>query len=348
MSPLESIICAEIHECGPMTFARFMEHALYHPQWGYYTKENGMHRIGRGGDFFTSVSVGDLLGRLVAQQFTEWWCLMGKPKPFYLVECGGFDAQLAYDILKALHRDSPFCIQALQYVLVEPSQRLAQHQQNRLSEFSCVHWVHSLRELDPLEGIVFGNELLDAFPVHLLESYHGAWRECSVDAKENHLTWTSQTVSISPTFQLPERYEGKIEVCLQAITWLKDACKILKQGRILLLDYGWTDEEYFQVGRPCGTVRGYYQHRLVENVLVNPGEQDLTAHVRWTPILDTAIRLGLYLEEFIQQGRWFTRIMTHHQLQLNPKEVRQFHFLTHPGIMGNVFRVLVLKNGKQV
>ncbi len=340
-----------------------MEQALYHPQWGYYTKENGMHRIGGGGDFFTSVSVGNLLGKLIAQQFAEWWCLMEKPKPFHLVECGGFDAQLAYDILEALHRDSPRCTQALQYVLVEPSQRLAQYQQNRLSEFSCVHWVRSFCELDPLEGIVFGNELLDAFPVHLLESYHGAWREWGVDMKENRLTWTSQAVASAgssetvsttgscpwgSTFQLPKRYEGKVEVCLQAITWLEDACKVLRCGRILLLDYGWTDKEYFQVGRPYGTVRGYYQHRLVENVLVNPGEQDLTAHVRWTPILDTAIRLGLHLEEFIQQGRWFTRIMTHHQLQLNPKEIRQFHFLTHPGIMGNVFRVLVLKKGKQV
>lgn len=343
MSPLESLICAEIQERGPITFARFMEHALYHPQWGYYTRKDAVHRIGRGGDFFTSVSVGSLIGRLLARQFAKWWDLMGRPEPFHLVECGGFDAQLAYDILEALHRESPLCGRALQYVLVEPFQYLAQYQQNRLSEFSCVHWVHSLQDLNPLEGIVFGNELLDAFPIHLLESQGGVWSEYNVDMKENCLTWISREISISSTSQFPERYEGKVEVCLQAMMWLEDACKVLKHGRILLLDYGWTDAEYFQVGRPHGTVRGYSKHRLIENILANPGEQDLTAHVRWTPLLDTATRCGLYLEEFIQQGRWLTRMVAHHQVQLNSKENRQFHALTHPGIMGDVFRVLIIK-----
>jgi len=122
--------------------------------------------------------------------------------------------------------------------------------------------------------------------------------------------------------------------------------QVLQQGWILLLDYGWTDEEYFQVERPHGTLRGYRAHRAVEDVLAEPGEQDITAHVRWTPFMEEAAAAGLRTEEFIQQGRWLGRILVEAKLKLDPFGMRQFNTLTHPDMMGAPFRVLVLGKGQ--
>ncbi len=167
-------------------------------------------------------------------------------------------------------------------------------------------------------------------------------KERCVVLEKNSLAWSLQPCPTSFLPLFPTGAKGQTELNFQAVQWLKDTAQALKRGFILLLDYGWTDEEYFQVERPRGTVRGYRAHRLVENLLANPGEQDITAHVRWTPLIAEGKKLGLLLNDFIQQGRWLTKIVVRNQLQLNPQEIRQFHTLTHPEIMGESFRALVL------
>ncbi len=375
MRPLESLIHAEIRERGPMTFARFMELALYHPEWGYYCKEQAASNIGRTGDFFTSVSVGPLFGRLLAHQFAEWWKSMGRPDPFHIMECGGLDGQLAHDILTALQQNLPACWDATHYFLVEPLPRLEQVQRKSPASQHGINRVDSMSELRGINGVIFGNELLDAFPVHLLKNAappsksqcknsawntplltkeglgevggrkEGSWMECCVDVEKEALIWAQRSCPVRLTDSLPKNVQGQVEWNPQALKWLGNASHTLHHGYILLLDYGWTDEEYFQAPRPQGTVRGYREHRLVENILADPGEQDLTAHVRWTPLMEEAKRLGLEVNEFIQQNRWLTRIMTEHRMELTPQEIRQFNTLTHPEMMGIPFRVLVLKKG---
>jgi len=349
MHPLESIIHAEIRERGPMTFARFMELALYHPEWGYYCKEQAASNIGRAGDFFTSVSVGPLFGRLLARQFAEWWKSMDRPDPFHIVECGGLNGQLAHDILTALQQDFPACWDATDYFLVEPLPRLEQVQRKSPASQHRMNRVDSISKLRGINGVIFGNELLDAFPVHRVEILHSVqddneWVEWCVREEKNNLIWSSKSSPVPLISGLPQNFSGMVEVCPQALKWLEDAAHILHHGYILLLDYGWTDEEYFQAPRPQGTVRGYRDHRLVENILADPGEQDLTAHVRWTPLMEEAKRLGLEVNEFIQQNRWLIRIMVERRMELTPKEVRQFNTLTHPEMMGTPFRALVLKS----
>ncbi len=344
MSPLESFIHEEIRARGPMTLARFMELALYHPEWGYYASPQATGKVGRKGDFFTSVSVGPLFGRLLARQFFDWWNDMGKPTPFHIVEAGGLDGRLAHDILQSLQQEFNECFQATRYVLVEPLPNLDVAQRDTLKSFPAVSWIQTLNELKPIEGIIFGNELLDAFPVHLLESSgNAAWNECRIALENNSLTWTRSPCPASLSAPLPSHAQGRTEVSPQATEWIEAAAKILKRGRILLVDYGLTDEEYFEIARPEGTLRGYRQHRLVENILAHPGEQDITAHVRWTPLLERAKKLNLQTEDFIQQSRWLTRIMAQNQIQLTPQEIRQFQTLTHPEMMGSPFRVLVFR-----
>lgn len=342
MTPLELFIHSEVRERGPMSFARFMERALYHPEWGYYARDGAAQRIGRGGDFFTNVSTGAFFGRLLSRQFAAWWKTMGRPQPFQIVEAGGLDGRLARDVLDALQRESPECFAATCYALVEPLARLRDTQQAALKGFA-VDWVAALEELPPVVGVIFGNELLDALPVHRLQCADGTWREWCVKTVDGRLAWTTLPCPEHLRVGLPEGYHGGTEVSPSAVGWLQAASHILQAGRILFLDYGWTDEEYFQVSRPHGTARGYRKHRLADNILADPGEQDLTAHVRWTALLQAAGRLGLGVGEFIQQGRWLSRIVAETRLPMDAVEIRQFQTLTHPEIMGGVFRVLVLE-----
>ncbi|MBI4025098.1 MAG: SAM-dependent methyltransferase [Verrucomicrobia bacterium] len=342
MSPLQSLIHSEIHERKLMSFARFMELALYHPEWGYYAKKDAIQNIGRGGDFFTSAAVGPLFGRLLARQFADWWNEMERPNPFHIIECGGLDGRLAADVLAFLQQDSPSCHEAVRYVLAEPLPRLARSQKETLSHCSRVEWTPSVANVQMDAGVIFGNELLDAFPVHSLEWRQAMWRERCVTFSGENLTWTLQDCPGPLRAGLPEDYMGRVEVSPSVARWLETAVHALHRGRILLLDYGWTDEEYFQATRPEGTIRAYHRHQRMDDVLANPGEQDLTAHVRWTPLIRAAKHLGLCVTEFIQQGRWLTRILARQPWPLAPAEVRQFHTLTHPEMMGTPFRALVL------
>lgn len=270
---------------------------------------------------------------------------MGEPASFHLVECGGGDGQLARDILSALEKDSPPCARVARYTLIEPLPHLARQQKKMLANFSTVNWVGATDSLTSLEGVIFGNELLDSFPVHRLvfcKMEGEKWAECCVTLEKDRLTWTQRSCPASASFSLPDHARGITEHSPGTVQWLKEAARVLKHGRILLLDYGWTDEEYFQVERPEGTLRAFRNHDVTADLLAVPGEQDLTAHVRWTPLLEQANLLRLRVEEFIQQGRWLTRIVAENQIVLDAREIRQFHTLTHPEIMGASFRALAL------
>src|ERR1700674_1904129 len=166
---LTDFIRRTIRQTGPVTFAWFMEQALYHPVHGYYS--SGRCGIGRRGDYFTSVSVGPLFGRLLAAQFAEMWERLGKIDNFVIVEQGAHHGDFARDVLDAARSRFPEIFSALRYRIVEPFPPLQDRQSQTLSEFGDrVRWRRSLDELEPFVGLHFSNELLDAFPAHLLVS----------------------------------------------------------------------------------------------------------------------------------------------------------------------------------
>ena len=163
---LSEIIASEIDAGGPMSFARYMELALYHPGLGYYA--SGRAGVGRQGDFYTNVSVGAIFGKILCDQFEEIWRRLGCPLEFPLVEQGAHDGQLAFDVLsqaEAEFRD------AVRYWIVEPSSALAQRQREKLGTFEeKVRWFSGVAELPEFAGVHFSNELIDAMPFHLLVS----------------------------------------------------------------------------------------------------------------------------------------------------------------------------------
>ena len=353
---LRAIIDEEIARDGVITFARFMDLALYCPNFGYYERKE--KPPGRGGDFQTSVSVGSLFGELLAAQFAAWLALM-PAKTRQLVEAGAHDGQLAKDILCSLRDTYPEILGSLEYWILEPSEARQASQRRTLSDFSsCVRWFRSWDDVPPtgISGIIFSNELLDAMPVHRLGWDAGAkkWFEWGVASAGKELVW-ERVQNPKSKIQSPNLPEALLEVlpdgfttevCPAAVDWWRCAAAALRSGKLLTFDYGLAAEEFFTPERKDGTLRAYYQHHQSRELLAHPGEQDLTAHVNFTAIREAGESAGLATESFITQGQFLTEIVE--QMADEPDfreqlaaQSRQFQTLTHPDHLGRKFLVLV-------
>ena len=360
----ETVIRAEIRKNGPLPFVRFMELALYCPETGYY--ESNKNTVGRRGDFITSVSTGELFGQLLAFQFGEWLENLRQKTagPVSILEAGAHDGKLAADILRWLRDHRPALFAATEYGLIEPSATRQQWQRETLKDFPNVRWFASLDEFSRLTphasrvGIGFSNELLDAFPVHRLgwNAREKKWFEWGVALDGEKFVWSRLTNHASPVpasiRHLPSSFldvlpdDYTIETCPAAENWWRAAAGVLTHGKLVAIDYGFTAAEQFSPARTRGTLRAYQQQRVNDDLLAQPGEQDLTAHVNFSAIQAAGEAAGLTTELFCPQPQFLTRIFSaavkqNHFTPLDAKQVRQFQTLTHPEHLGRAFRVLV-------
>lgn len=366
MRRLTQIIDSEIADCGPISFNRFMELALYCPELGFYEKE--ADNLGRNGDFFTSVSVGPLFGELLAFQFSQWF-QASEASRLQLIEAGAHDGRLASDVLSWIARQRPEVFEQLRYTILEPSSRRRDWQKRLLSQFSSkLSWIDSLasnecHSPDTLT-IVFSNELLDAMPVRRFgwDAAKHEWFEWGVGKDNGRFAWVRLSSNLASTTNLtgagdlkslaPELLEVlpdgyTVEVSPAAERWWGDAARWLKRGKLVTIDYGFDKTNQLLPERTNGTLRAYRQHQLVEDVLADPGSQDITAHVNFPRIEDAGIVEGLHTERFETQSRFLTCIAAEAWKpdsgygEWGQKETRQFQTLTHPDHLGNRFRVLV-------
>ena len=337
-----------------------MRLALYCPVYGFYEKEKD--RIGRNGDFYTSVSVGKLFGELLAFQFAEWLseCQSGT-RPVQIVEAGAHRGDLALDILTWFRDHRRELFERLQYVLIEPSVTRHNWQSATLADFGeKVSWLSSITHYAPrIQGIIFANELLDAMPVRRFgwDAKRKSWFEWGVTLANSELGWTrldclAPAQKISPPFESNEKLLAVIpdgftfEASPEAQLWWQDAACALERGKLMTIDYGMTTEELISPERKDGTLRGYFRHHSTSNLLANPGDQDLTAHLNFSALISAGEANGLKTEKFETQAQFLTRIFLRAQQsdaseQLNAARVRQFHTLAHPEHLGHGFRVLV-------
>ena len=342
--PLTAIIQSELFAAGPMPFRRFMELALYHPEHGYYT--SGRAQVGRKGDFFTNVSVGPLYGRLMAQQFVELWQRLGEPSEFTIVEQGANNGDFATDALAALRILHTGCFAATRYCIVEPSPTLAAKQREHLAAFTeKVAWFTSQNELPRWTGVHFSNELIDAFPVHVVSWDGSAWMEKHVVFAEGAFTFTDGPLS-SPQLaaacaEIPAPIIGTTtEVNLAARHWVAETAARMQRGYILAVDYGWEREEYHSPTRTTGTLSAYANHKREENPLARPGELDLTAHVNFSDLADAALASGLQIAGFTDQHHFMVGLGEHHFADgANLGDIRAFQTLMHPQFMGLAFKL---------
>ncbi|MDZ8088740.1 MAG: class I SAM-dependent methyltransferase [Nostoc sp. DedQUE12b] len=301
-----------------ITFAQFMDLALYHPEYGYYSSD--AVKIGfKDSDFFTSPNLCADFGELLAEQFFQMWEILGKPVPFSLVEMGAGQGLLALHILKYHQQHYPDFFTALEYIIVEKSPALRQEQQQRLQDFP-VRWCN-LEEIPPnaIAGCFFSNELVDAFPVHQFILETGELREIYVTTDSNEKETCSSFVEVTgepSTLQLAEHLDFlgidltqsaypdgyRSEINLAAGDWLSIVADRLQRGYVLTIDYGYPASRYYNPRRSQGTLQCYYHHRFHDNPYINIGRQDITAHVDFTALERWGEKYNLKNVGFIQQG----------------------------------------------
>lgn len=345
-----SQIAARIADSGPIRFAELMAVALYHPEHGYYAKNT--QQVGRGGDFFTSVSVGPLFGQLLARRFAAEWHHLGQPAAWRIMECGAHDGKLARDILDTLANHDPAAHAAAEYAIAEPLDRLRTAQREMLHDHpGKLRSVANAADLPPMPGIIFGNELLDALPFDVIEFRDGMWHECRIQVDESdQLAWhlcppTDPTLiaNLDPLGTIfPDGYRSELRTNYRS--FLEPLRQTLTVGTMLWIDYGFTRDDYYHPDRTSGTLRTFSRHRAGEDPLAAPGDADITAHVDFTAVAEALESLGGKVARLQSQGTWLTTLARDWLLQQEGKPdaamLRQFQTLTHPGHLGRSFQVI--------
>jgi SAM-dependent MidA family methyltransferase len=303
---LVALIRAEIQRTGPMTFARFMELALYAPELGYYTSPPT--RVGRAGDFLTAPETHPIFGAALARQVAEIWDRIGEPPAFAIREYGAGSGALAASVLSALAREKPALAGALTYEAVEINLRRRGELVDRL--FASPITPRSVVALDPREaaqstrepgagGVVLANEFLDAFPVHRLQQRQGELLEAFVDWADG---WFVERLGPPSDPSIVARLEAEDvvlsdgqrgEVALGLDAWLAEVSAWLGRGAVIIVDYGHAARDLYGQDRRAGTLLGFAGHRVVDDPFASVGHQDLTAHVDFTALEQAAEAHGL-------------------------------------------------------
>ncbi len=345
-------ILTKLRTDNSIPFPDYLDLVLYDPTSGYYARSDS--QVGRTGDFYTSVSVGPLFGRLLARRFLKWWEENGQPARWRILEIGAHDGKLAADILTTLRELSPTAWQSLEYAIPEPLPRLREAQKARIDDLAAKLLIRpSITEIssESLPGIAFGNEILDALPFHLVKMIDGNWQELHVRSeKNNELCFVPQPVlpdsDLSEKLRalgngFPENYTTEIRTAF--LPFLNAVSSCLTDGMLLFIDYGFAAPEYYDTQRVTGTLRTFSKHTAGENPLERPGEIDITAHVDFTDLTRAASANGYIPIEFSTQSSYLTHLAKPLILSgglSDPKSISQFQSLTHPAHLGGKFHAI--------
>jgi len=361
---------------GRISFARYMELALFAPGLGYYSA--GASKFGEQGDFVTAPEISPLFSRALARQVAD--VLTGIDGGFgntpgnklgnkEILEVGGGTGTMAAEMLAELEN-----LQALprRYAILELSADLQARQQQTISErvphlLDRVQWLTELPK-PGFRGVVVANELLDALPVHCFSIGEQGVRERFVSFENGRFQWTEdEPESKTQTLQaqlpsdvmaqfktLPVGYESEINLAANA--WVTAIADMLDTGVVLLIDYGFPRHEYYHPRRNRGTLMCHYRHRAHDDPFVYPGLQDITAHVDFTAVAEAAVSAGLDVrgyntQAFFLMGCGITELAQSFDEQHVEQDQRaqilqaqQLRTLTLPTEMGDKFKVIALSS----
>ena len=295
---LEAAIRSEIAASGPMTFARFMEIALYDPERGYYRGADA--RPGRGGDFLTAPEAHPIFGRAIARFVDDLWRVLERPARFTIREHGAGDGALAEALLAGLDADGSGALDAVRYRVVEVEPARTAAVRARLKSAGRAGTFES-DDGGPVEGLVVANEVLDALPTHRVVARNGELREVLVGVAPDGGLIDVEAPPTTP--RLARRLadeaivlgEGqRAEICLAIDAWVTRVAAGLRRGAVLLIDYGHPAVELYDPARRAdGTLAAYLRHRVHDDPYHAIGRQDLTAHVDVTAVELAAAAAGL-------------------------------------------------------
>ena len=309
-TPLAAIIDAEIDAVGGrITFARFMELALGHPEHGYYARP-GL-AWGRDGDYETSPEVHPVFGYLWARQVAECWERLGSPSAFDLVEPGAGSGAFMASMLDWLRARAPQCHAAARVTVLDGHPRRVEEQRVALAErgheVRAALFADWLAEPEPIEGVVISNELFDAFPVHLVERRGDELREWHVAAGGGGLRLELASASAPDLAAYFARLgiepgDGcRAEVGLAAVDAMRTLASRVRRGYILAIDYGYEAERLYAPWRRMGTLMAFRDHSPQPDPLAHPGLTDLTAHVDLTSLTAAAAESGFAAAPSVSQ-----------------------------------------------
>lgn len=305
-TPLAELLRSHIRERGPIPFAEYMRECLYHPLHGYYSRAEAR----RFADYYTSVDVHPIFGRLLARQLAEMWEALGRPARFDAVECGAGTGRLAAHILDFSARALPEFYAALHYTAVEASAARRAQQASLLGMHISAGRCQPAAALpDSVSaGCIFSNELLDALPVHRVVQTAGGLREIRVGLRGDEFCDVVSEQPASPDIAAWLSGQGirlaegqQAEVGLEASAWMRAAGRSLQRGFVLTVDYGHDAAELYDAQHMRGTLLAYAAHRASEDWYAAPGEQDLTAHVSFTALDAAGAQEGLSRSGLVSQ-----------------------------------------------
>jgi len=356
---LSEILAERIWVGGPISFAEFMRECLYHPVHGYYSRVSAA----RFGDYYTSVDVHPIFGRLLARQFSEMWEVLGSPRPFIVVEAGAGVGRLAGQILDFSARALPEFYAALEYVAVERSEARRADHATVFPDHAAAGRVSSSGEIPRAitAGCIFSNELLDALPVHRVAVENGALREICVGFEKGQFIEILREPSMTALQEYFQEQgvaleEGqKAEVCFEARDWIKNAGGALEHGFVLTIDYGHEARVLYDQNHNRGTLLAYSDHAVSENLLDAPGERDLTSHVNFTAVDLWGRQAGLLRTGLVTQsqflvalgrGNEFADLYESGQTEMEKLRARLLlKNLIHPEGLGEKFQVMIQHKG---
>lgn len=356
---LAAVLAARIRTGGPIPFAEFMRECLYHPEHGYYSRLQARRR----GDYYTSVDVHAIFGRLIARQLAEMWELLGSPQPFLAVESGAGVGRLAANILDFAARELPAFYAATEYLALERSAARRAEHPAALASHVAKGRVSSSAEIpaDIPAGCIFSNEMVDALPTHRVVMEGGQLREVYVGFEGSKFTEVLREPS-TPAIEQYFREQGialqegqQAEACLNACRWIEDAGRAIGRGFVLTIDYGHEARALYNERHNRGTLLAYRDHGVTEEVLDAPGEQDLTSHVNFTALQVWGRRSGLERTGLVTQSQFLVALGRANEFadlyEPGQSEVEKLRArlllknLIHPEGLGEKFQVLIQHKG---
>jgi len=354
---LSQTLQAHLQRHQSMPFIEFMQMALYDPHEGYYS--SGLQKLGPKGDFITAPELTPLFGKTLANQCQQILKILDEPKLF---EFGAGTGQLCIDLLSHLETLNSL---PETYFILELSANL-RHRQHELIQKQIPHLAHKVKWLNtwpetPFNGVVLANEVLDAMPVHrfmheegrILESYVQYNDQGQLSEQFNHchnerlLDYIKKNI-----LPLPSPYLSEVNLFIDS--WLDNIYTMLNQGVVLLIDYGFPRHEYYHPDRQQGTLMCHSQHKTQPNPLLNPGEQDISAHVDFTQVAEAGFEAGFHVSGYTNQASFllangllsFIQDLSSEAEQIFAKQaIKQ---LTQPNEMGELFKVLALAKNIEI
>jgi SAM-dependent MidA family methyltransferase len=346
---LKTKIIQAIHSNqGWISFDRFMEFALYDPEFGYYT--GNLRKFGEKGDFVTASEISSFFAKTMCIQFEEIFLSLDKN----IIEIGAGSGKFALEVIQSL--DSK---KIDHYFILEISHSLRKHQYELLIKnlpphlFGKVQWIDQIPQ--EYNGIIFCNELLDALPIDLIKKSSGIPYQKGVALENDLFIWKDKAIKDLSIYDhinlesLPDNYLAEDAIHIKS--WINKISESISKGVVIIIDYGFNHSEYFHEQRSQGTLMCHFKHHAHDNPLIQVGIQDITSHVNFSYVAREASSKGLHINGFISQANFLINCGILDLLEkvniedsvLYMKSVSEIQKLLSPSEMGDLFKVMTIE-----